>query len=388
MGRVARDPSLVLLPGDFLMHNFARNLRHDAGSPEKAAIRTMQLIAATLGRQYPNAQFAIALGNNDIPCGDYKSWGGSRYLAELARTWAHLVNRSGAAPGFAASFARGGYYTARLPVSGLRLIVLDTVLFSSRYRGSCDGGELAAASDELSWFSKTLRDTPLGVRNVVVMHIPPGFDAFTTDYLRGLLAWPFLQRRYNDELVAALREPRDRIAYAIAGHSHTFDVRLAGDVPVILLSSLSPIYGNNPAFYTLRVMPDGSLRDIDVYPFDLSTRAWLDYRSFDRTWSVNGVNAASLGQLHARLAETPRLRAIWDQQANGWPTDSNGSNDPWGSNWRAAWCAQDLLASDFAQCAGIDRKRRVLLIGGTVLLAAVVTSALAVVLRMRVAPRG
>lgn len=230
------------------MHNFREQAAHNGAAPDEAGIRTMRWIAVALERAFPTAQFAIPLGNNDIPCGDYKSDDGSTYLGTLARVWNPLVNRDGAAPGFAASFVRGGYYTLRLPVRGMRLVVLNTVLLSSEYRGECAGDHNQAASEELAWLRTTLRDTPRGTRNVVMMHVPPGYDAFSTDYVRGFLSWPFLKRRYNAELVGALAAPADRVAYAIAGHAHRFDFRLAGTVPVIVLGSLSPIYVNNPAF--------------------------------------------------------------------------------------------------------------------------------------------
>ncbi len=384
MERAAQDPAVVLLPGDFLVHNFRRHVPANAGTPDEAGIRTMRWIAGKLGRAFPKAQFAIALGNNDAPCGDYKSDDRSAYLAAVGSVWAPLINRNGASPDFSASFLRGGYYTSRLPLHGLRLVVLNTVLLSSEYGGNCGGDDSQAASDELAWLRTKLRGTPSGTHNVVMMHVPPGFDAFSTDYVHGFLTWPFLKPRYNPQLVEALAAPSNRIIYAIAGHTHRFDFRLAGGVPIVVLGSLSPVYGNNPAFYTLRVLPNGSIRDVDAYTFDESIREWQRARSFDRSWNVTRIDAPSLAALHARLGDFPAARALWGRQANGWPIYGPRARGGWqGKRWRVAWCAQALLIANFAQCAGIERRVRALYVLVPVVVVAVAVTLLLVVLRAR-----
>jgi sphingomyelin phosphodiesterase acid-like 3 len=317
----------------------------------------MRWIAAAFNRAFPKARFAIALGNNDSPCGDYRSENGSAYLEAVARAWTPLVNRYGASPDFESSFARGGHYTATLPLRGLRLVVLNTVLLSSLYGGDCTGRHFPAAADELDWLRTTLHNSR--TRNVVLMHIPPGYDATSTQYVRGFLAWPFLKPQYNNALIRALVDPSDRVAYAIAGHTHRFDFRLARSVPIIVAGSLSPIYGNNPAFYALRISPDGSLRNIVVYGFDeYGAQAWLPPNSFDRTWSKDRIDASSLARLHARLTSAP-ARALWSRQANGWIAlpDRRGWGGRW---WRIFWCTQDLFVSNFSQCAGIRRRGQIL----------------------------
>ncbi|MBV8530851.1 MAG: hypothetical protein JO104_06000, partial [Candidatus Eremiobacteraeota bacterium] len=135
--RVAPNPTLVLLPGDFLMHRFAERLRDRLHAPDAAGIETMRWIAGKLGRAFPAARFALALGNNDAPCGDYKSADESSYLTAVAQAWAPLVNRGGASPNFVAAFTRGAYYTVQLPTGRLRLVVVNTLRLSNQYRGNC-----------------------------------------------------------------------------------------------------------------------------------------------------------------------------------------------------------------------------------------------------------
>jgi hypothetical protein len=359
MKRVAPNPTLVLLPGDFLEHRFAEHAGEGdaADSPDEAGARTMQKIATAFGAAFPNAAFAIALGNNDAPCGDYRSADGSAYLARVARVWNPLVDRHSAAPQFAASFVRDGHYTLDAPIRGIRMIVLNSLLFSQEYRGNC-GGSAASGARELEWLRATLRDTPAHVRNVIVMHIPPGFDPFSTQYVMGLYAWPFLKANYNDALLDALSARRNKVLYAIAGHAHRFDFRLAGNVPIVVLGSLSPIFDNNPAFYVLHVSSDGSLRDVDAHAFDEPLHEWLPKRSFDAAWGVAKIDGPALMRIHTRLEVDGPARLAWGAQANGAYRSDVSRSGAWGSGWwRVQWCAQSPISAAYVECADIRGRR-------------------------------
>lgn len=360
MKRHVPDPAVVLLPGDFFVHDFPKVVARRGGGVDSndAGLQTMRYVATAFARAYPRARFAIALGNNDAPCGDYRANVSDAYLRAVANIWAPLVNRDGAAPDFVSTFSRAGYYTAALPVRGLRLVVLNTVLFSSEYHGACPGGSdtSRAATDELSWLRDTLRATPGGARNVVMMHVPPGFDAFSTEFVHGYLPWAFLNSYDNDALVAALSDPDNRVAYAIAAHTHRFDVRLVGSVPMIVVGSISPVYHGNPTYYGFHMLADGSIGDIVEYPFDEWNQEWGNARSFDQKWDVAHIDAATLGHLHERLASDPALRHTWDAQSAGWPANFRTSWEMWGASWRVPWCAQSTLTGGFAQCAGIERR--------------------------------
>lgn len=383
MKRAVPNPGVILFPGDFLAHDFVHIAARSGEAPEEAAIRTMRWIAGRFKRAFPRAQFAIALGNNDAPCGDYRSANGA-YMAAIARAWSPLVNLGGASPSFRASFVRGGYYVATLPVHGMRLVVLNTVSLSNEYKGSCRGDDMQAGDQELAWLRSMMRATSAGNHNVVMMHIPPGFDAFSTNYTRGWLAWPFLRARYNAGLVDALEDPIDRVSYALAGHTHRFDFRLAGHVPIVVLGSLSPIYGNDTMFYTLRVSADGLLRDIDVYSFDQRVGAWTAPHSFDRTWGTGHIDAGSLAQLHDRLASDPATRARWQYQAEGWPSELVESPGAWGGRpWRVSWCAQTFVVAGFADCAQIGNRAKILGVVLALTAAAVVIFVVLVIIRRR-----
>src|SRR5580704_11672309 len=237
MKRSVPSPAVVLIAGDFLAHNFPRLVGlHDAGSaPSGAGLSVMRAIERGFAQTYPKAQFAIVLGNNDDPCGDYRSPIDGSYLKELVKIWAPLVNRGGAAPEFAASFARGGYYVASLPGHGMRLVALNTVYFSREYLGDCKGRQPEAAPRELAWLRTTLAATPADTKNVLMMHIPPGYDAFVTETARGVVAWPYYESDPSVGFLDAIAANADRIAFGIAGHEHRFDFRLVPANPSVAI---------------------------------------------------------------------------------------------------------------------------------------------------------
>ena len=355
MKRAVPNPEVVLLPGDFFAHNFGRRVSHHGRgrSVVEESVRTMQFVAAAFGEAFPRARFAIALGNNDSPCGDYRTAFGSPYMAAAARAWAPLVNRNGAVPGFEASFARDGHYTMLLPLHGMRLVVIDDVSLALLYLGNCGAYRPNGAQNELAWLQAQLSASAPGTRNVVMMHVPPGYDAMSTARTQGFVPWPFLETSVNSQLLSVLSAPENRVAYAISGHAHRFDFRLDGDVPILVFGSISPIYHNNPAFYALEVRDDGSVHDIRTYVFDEWTQTWQPPRSFDAKWGVSTIDAASLAGVHARLKSQPAMRRAWDAAASGWPSNWRLAWGAWKRSWRIPWCAQTELSGGFIQCTGL-----------------------------------
>jgi hypothetical protein len=142
-----------------------------------------------------------------------------------------------------------------------------------------------------------------------------------------------------------------RIAFGILGHMHRADFRLVSGAAFVVTPSVSPIYKNNPAFLTLDVGADGTLRDYRMYAYDVETDTWLPPLDFDRTYGVTTITSQSLANVHDRIADDPTVRERW---ANGLV----GFSDEYDARrvWQAFWCAQTELRSGYAACAG-DRRR-------------------------------
>lgn len=360
MQREVPDARVIVLGGDFLAHHYPALVRAHHGEPYAKGHAEIEALAKELDHAFPRAQFLVTLGNNDDPCGDYHSEIGGAYAREIAQAFEPLVNRNGAAPTFLRDFARGGYYTARLP-AGERAIVLNSVLWSFVYRGSCQVSAHAPGDAEMRWLSHVLD----GGNNVIVMHIPPGYDAQSTTTIHRLLAVPFLWAGYDRRFRASLAAHRSHVAFAIAAHTHRYDVRLPADVPMLIASSLSPIYLNNPAFFELNV-DDGTLADVVPFAYDLRTGAWLRKPSFDAWYDVHDLSSASLRSVSDRIASDPAYRAKWIAAYDVWSWRIGDISD---YRWQTFRCAQIAFGARYARCAGTQRRSDVLVVGAIVGLA-------------------
>lgn len=319
MERVDPHPPVVVVTGDLLAHNITRG----ASTPVAVGI------ARRLNRAFPQAQFVLALGNEDSACGDYAVAPDSAFLRAVAAAWEPLVNRNGAAPNFRRTFAHDGFYTARLPVAGLRAIVVDNVFWSPRYHAQC-GSAGNIVTDSLAEFERALKANR--GRVWVLFHIPPGVDAFSSAQLaRRLAIVPFLRPDLRDRFVAALGQSPGRIALAVAGHTHKFAYRIvnaaaAEPVPMLLVPSVSPIFGNAPSFLTANVDADGTLHDVEAR--SLLRGAWSDIGGMP-SLGVDAFTGTQLVALQRRLADEPKLRATFERlYEGGAPSEINERNWP------------------------------------------------------------
>jgi len=332
----APDPAVVVIAGDFLAHHFDRLAKQNAPrmTLEAAELQTMASIARQFGRTFPRARFLIALGNNDDPCGDYRSSYASPYLRALAKIWAPLVDRNDAAPGFARDFSTDGAYVAALPIANLRVVVVNSVYWSWRANAACSPA--AAGNVEFAWLDRTLAATPAGERNLIVMHVPPGIDGYSTAFVHGAVTVPFLHPADSARLIAALANPGNRVDAALAGHAHELELRALDDVPMLVVPSISPIYGRAPSFFVATMAANGTLADYTAEIYDYATASWRSAYDFNRVFGVHGIDARSIAAIHARMT-------------GGWrpPAAIQTSTD------RYARCAQtEMTAARFDACTG------------------------------------
>jgi hypothetical protein len=347
MQRKVPSPDVVVVGGDLMAHGW-RGLAHDAGEdPVVAAIATTREIAHDLGSRFPRARFLVALGNNDDPCGDYRSETGGAYARAIASIWAPLLARDGTVRDAQTRFERGGYYTADLP--GERAIVLNSVFWSFANRSGCESNTNGTGASELRWLNDELEHLPSGEHAVIVMHVPPGYDPQTSASLaRGLVAVPFFGGRANASVLETFATYRQRIAFAIGAHTHRYDFRIPSGVPMIVGSSISPVYGNNPAFFNLTVGADGRLDDVVPYVYDFYEESWLQEPGFDTYFGVHAIDAPELAALAQRIRTDDATRARWIQAHDAW---AHMRHPPgW---WLINACAQTELSRGFASCARI-----------------------------------
>jgi hypothetical protein len=337
MKRVDPHAPVIVIGGDYLAHTFTWS----------HANATMTDLAHRFNAAFPNAQFVITLGNEDSSCGDYALAPRSTFLREVARTWAPLVNRHGAAPDFATTFARDGFYTTRLPIAHTQAVVIDDVFWSPRYRACTPNAGNPAAM--------TIRDLTHALhassdRHWIVLHIPPGIDAYSTAYLaHHLVVVPFLDPRPRDALLHAIADPRAHVTLVLAAHTHKFAYRIVGapgrPVPMLLVPSVSPIFGNAPSFLTADVDAGGTLRTIDDHVF--LHRQWRKMEGLS-SLGVSRFTGSAVVDLQYRLARDPKLRARFALLY-----ESGARPEINARNWPTYWCAAtSYTATAFRACTG------------------------------------
>ncbi len=340
MKRVDPAPPVVVIPGDFLGHSF----------DNRYVKATMARVAQAFGSAFPRAQFVLALGNEDSPCGDYDAGPNAQFLRDTAAVWEPLVNRRGAAPGFARTFTRDGFYVTKLPLPALRAVVVDDVFWSPRFRPGCGGGNVDGVTQQLADLDRAL---PAGNRDKtwVVLHIPPGVDAFSTVHVvHHLAVVPFLDTSPRNRLLSILGDKRRNVSLVIAGHTHKFAFRLidragAAPVPMLLVPALSPVFHNNPMFLTVRVGADGTLGAIEEHAYDHA--AWHDVGG-SKDLGLREFSGPALVSLRSRLAEDPDLRTVSARLYDG-----GAPSEVTPRNWRGYWCAIESLSdTGYRQCMG------------------------------------
>ena len=344
------DARVVIVGGDLMAHEWKKLATNAGADPTVSAVATTREIAGDLAADYPRAQFLVTLGNNDDPCGDYRGETGGPYLAALTHIWKPLVQRNGAAPDFAGQFGRGGYYTAALP-NGDRAIVLDSVFWSLANGPGCESTTHGAAAAEQRWLVEQLEALPRNVRAMVLMHVPPGYDSQVTGELHDVVAVPYFSPSANAALLAVFAHERHTIAFALGAHTHRYDFRIVSGVPMMIGSSISPVYGNNPAFYELDIDAHGDLRDVVPYVFDPYSERWERHPSFDSMYGVAAPDAAALNSIAGRIRTDVATRRTWIAAHDAWAIAGGGG----GTWWFPDACAQTELDGGFASCAGVVR---------------------------------
>jgi hypothetical protein len=316
MRRAAPRPPVVVLTGDLLAHNFQAAFRKaypvaDLRYYEELVDKSIAYLALRFDQTFPHAQFVLTLGNDDSVCGDYESTPDSPFLLHTARAWAPLVNRHGRAPGFVSSFRHLGSYTAALPVRGLRAVSVDDVFWSAEYEDACGTAGQDPGLQQADWLIRAMQAVPRGRRAWITTHIPPGIDVFATLDGDGTPI-PLLSAGGQAALFQAL--DTGRVAELVFGHLHMSTYRVGHGTPMLGVPSISPYFGNNPAFLTATVRPDGIIGDYTAYALDLARRGATFAREYDfgDTYGLPAFDVASLQRLGPLLASDAGLRSAYE----------------------------------------------------------------------------
>jgi sphingomyelin phosphodiesterase acid-like 3 len=220
----------VVFTGDALRHNFSQAFVAAGGTSDQFpafAAKTEAFVIQELQNRLKVPVLA-ALGNNDSGCGDYQIPPDGPFLAEMANQVTVLAS----SPEAKATFRLGGYFSVAHPtIANQDIIVLNSIFWSSSYKScapiSDDPGEA-----EIQWLGWTLYAARLRHHGVtLVMHIPPGMDAYDSSHGKCGSPVSFWGTKYLSEFSGLMSTYSDIVEVAFAGHIHMDDFRVSATTP-------------------------------------------------------------------------------------------------------------------------------------------------------------
>jgi sphingomyelin phosphodiesterase acid-like 3 len=307
----------ITVSGDLIAHSFPckyKTLVPQASPDEYRAFveKTIEFVIGALRADFPGVPVYAALGNNDSDCGDYRLDAHSEFLAGTGKIVAGDLPASERKTA-ENDFAAGGYFSAALPLPHTRMLVLDDVFLARSYATCAGKPDAQAAADQIAWLKLQLDRARREKEKVWVMaHIPPGVDPYSTATKSGnLCAGKAPQMFLSSEAMAeTLAAYGDVIRLAIFAHTHMDEMRLLMDresaglhapVAVKMVSSISPINGNRPAFTVASVRAATAvMRDYRVFAASNQTgvdTTWSEEYDYAKEFRQPDFSAANLSLL-------------------------------------------------------------------------------------------
>jgi sphingomyelin phosphodiesterase acid-like 3 len=361
----------ITVSGDLIAHAFF--CRYSTLFPgatqsnyQAFVLKTASFVASELRAEFPDIPIYVALGNNDTPCDDYRLDAGSEFLAQAGKILAESLPPS-QQPRVTQEFAKGGYYSVLMPepMRETRLIVINDLFLSPQYATCAGRPDAAAATAELAWLQEQFAQARrLGQRAWVMGHIPPGVDPYSTvakgkDICGNASPIMFLS---TDKLADLLLRNADLIRLGIFAHSHMDEIRLLEPehgakhtaVAIKMVSSISPVDGNDPSFTVARVDPStGLLEDYEVISTSDQTgiaATWRTEYDFGKTFQQEQFSSPSLRKLIDEFTQDPDAKTKLSQAyiRNFYPGDRSSQLTPF---WPQYLCAlPNHTAKGFTSC--------------------------------------
>jgi hypothetical protein len=258
---------------------------HCDGHPASEFTAALDGLAAIAGT---GTKMIYVPGNNDSLAGDYAPFtaaGGTPL--DLSKAWngSPVLN---AAPGDMIDATRlpNGYFSvyAVRGTPALRVIALNTNMFTAHYDSQNAASVQADANAQLEWLNAQLKDArSKGDKVIVAMHAPPGVDGYS-----GHMMWnPVLLYTGQDPeltpgwvqatFLAIVATYRDEIVGLLSSHTHFNEIRRLRDCSRklprlgaftaldVAIPSVTTDHGNNPS--------------IKLFSYD-SGFAWTENRTF------------------------------------------------------------------------------------------------------------
>lgn len=294
------DPDFIVYAGDLPTHvNYNTPIPDTARHTHNKNIATILTDLRDLATRHKKSLMYLP-GNNDGIAGDYAS-----FADENGETPLDLIpennnpypmvnmNKSGNTPPYIASNPEPkiGYFSA-VPVEGIRVIAMNTVLHSKKYYAADSTNQMTDAADQMSWVSRQLDSAKKHQEKALIaLHIPPGIDAYNYQTAGNLATnWKVYPKPndWNNQFLQILDAHQATIIGVLYGHTHMDELRRfynpsGTNVTEIGISApgITPNHGNNPGF--------------KIVKYDATSKELLDFTTFytSRSVSIWGNNSYS-----------------------------------------------------------------------------------------------
>ena len=276
MKSVVEEPMFVLFGGDAAGHDLGLNRDELRDLINWTISKTKEAL--------PGVPILITLGNNDFEKDYGEASTDALDFESVGRVMREFMNDEQHA-----TFLKGGYYFHDIPDVKIRLLLLNTVLYSSK---RSEAGE--DPQGQFEWIRNVSQDAiAKGLSVGAAMHISPGVTHWSMSQ-----GWHDKYVQKFDRLAKEMN-----IKFTIVGHNHNdMLLPLYGDSGASLgysLSSpaISPVHSNNPGFRITK-MKDGEISDIVQYYADIMMNpdelVWQREYSFTKAYNVEDVSRESV----------------------------------------------------------------------------------------------
>jgi len=194
-------------------------------------------------------------GNNDAIAGNYYSFADERGQTPISLAQANpyffpaIVPSNADTPPCIVSnpHPTAGYYSA-WPVKGIRLIALNTVIYSPKFEAVDGNSQMTLGDEQMTWLAAQLKEAEANKEKVyIAMHIPPGLDYKKNPMWANSMPW-------ERQLLSLCTQYQSIIAGILFGHTHMDEIRRLYDstgkqITEVAISApgISPNHKTNPA---------------------------------------------------------------------------------------------------------------------------------------------
>jgi sphingomyelin phosphodiesterase acid-like 3 len=314
-------PAFIVYTGDLPAHYGKEYLDPNNRATHNAEIADVLTGLRDLATRHNKPLFYLP-GNNDAVAGDYFpfSYGTNNtpftLINETQNPYPAPNTKAvaGTPPCIISQPDTSMCYYAANPVKGIRLIALNTVVYTNTFFKNAQSQGLDSfaydkADAQIKWLGTQLKEAKsLNEKVYIAMHIPPGLDIYSGNSTWTDTKTANQEMTYTNQFLSLVNAYKDNCIEAILyGHTHMDELRLlynktADTVATVAIScpGISSLWKNNPGFKTV------------IY--DATTKALLDftthYTTLPNTSSSWGNNSYSYSKA---FNKTNTTQSIYNQ---------------------------------------------------------------------------